>query len=59
MIDSRVEPEGFAEDEDGHVVVDVHQVVHDLDGNLLSDGHVQHVYTFREGLVERMDIREG
>jgi hypothetical protein len=59
MIDGHVEPVGFAEDDEGRVVVDVHQVVRDLDGNLVSDGHVQHVYTFRDGLVERMDIRES
>jgi hypothetical protein len=37
--------------------VDVHQVVRDLDGNLVSDGHVQHVYSFRDGLVAHMEIR--
>lgn len=58
LIDSRVEPVGFTPREDGTVVVDVHQVVRDLDGHLLSDGHVQHVYTLRDGLVSRMDIRD-
>ena len=58
VIDSHVEPVGFSEDDEGRVVVDVHQVVRDTDGNLISDGHVQHVYTVRDGLVERMDIRE-
>ena len=58
MIDSHVEPVGFDSDADGRVVVDVHQVVRDLDGELLSDGLVQHVYTFREGLVTHMAIRE-
>jgi hypothetical protein len=58
MIDSHVEPVGFDSDADGRVVVDVHQVVRDLDGELLSDGLVQHVYTFRNGLVTHMEIRE-
>jgi ketosteroid isomerase-like protein len=58
-IDSRVEPTHFATDPDARVVVDVHQVVRDLDGKLLSDGHVQHCYTFRDGLVLRMDVRES
>jgi hypothetical protein len=58
MIDSHVEPVGFESDADGRVVVDVHQVVRDLDGELLSDGLVQHVYTFRNGLVTHMEIRE-
>lgn len=57
-IDSRVEPVGFETDAEGRVVVDVHQVVRDLDGEVLSDGLVQHVYTFRDGLVTHMEIRE-
>jgi hypothetical protein len=34
-------------------------VVRDTDGNLISDGDVQHVFTFRGGLVVRMDILAG
>ena len=58
MVDSKVEPTGFSTDDEGRVVVDVHQVVHDTDGNLISEGEVKHVYTLRDGLVERMDIVE-
>jgi ketosteroid isomerase-like protein len=57
MIDSRVEPRSITPEDEDRVKVDVHQVVSDLDGNLLSDGDVQHVYTFRDGLVSRMEIR--
>ena len=57
LIDSHVEPQRFTAEEDGRVVVDVHQVVRDTAGNLTADEQVQHVYTFRDGLVERMDIR--
>jgi hypothetical protein len=57
LIDSHVEPVGFGEDEEGRIVVDVDQVVRDLDGALLSEQRVQHVYTLRDGLIERMDIR--
>jgi ketosteroid isomerase-like protein len=56
LIDSNVDPVGFGVDEEGRVVVDVHQVVRDLDGTVLSDGRVRHVYTFRDGLAVRMDI---
>jgi hypothetical protein len=59
LIDSHVEPEGFELDADGRIVVDVHQIVRDLEGTLVSDGRVRHVYTFRDGLVERMDIDEA
>jgi hypothetical protein len=57
VIDSHVEPEAFSEDAEGRVTVDVHQVVRDLEGNVTSDGCVQHVYTFRDSLVARMDVR--
>jgi hypothetical protein len=56
MIDSRVEPEGFREEDAGRVAVDVHQVVRDLDGNVIADQMVTHTYTIRDGLVARMDI---
>jgi hypothetical protein len=59
LIDSHVEPVGFEVDEEGRVVVDVDQVVRDLDGEVLSDGRVRHVYEFREGLVARMEIKEA
>ena len=58
LIDSKVEPIGFEVDDDGRIVVGVHQVVRDLEGALLSDTRVRHVYKFRDGLVERMDIHE-
>ena len=57
LIDSQVEPISFSDDDEGRVVVEVDQVVRDLDGELLSEGRVQHVYTLREGLIARMDIR--
>jgi ketosteroid isomerase-like protein len=59
-ISGRVEPVGFSEGEDGTVVVDVHQVVHDArSGELLSDQRVRHRYRFEGGLVVRMDVLEG
>jgi hypothetical protein len=57
LIDPHVEPESLSDDEQGRVVVEVHQVVRDLDGTLRADQRVQHVYTLRGGLIERMDIR--
>lgn len=55
-IDPSVEPLALAEDSRGRVVVDVHQVVRNLDGDVLVDQELRHVYTFSEGLVIRMDI---
>jgi hypothetical protein len=51
-----VSPVGFSELDDGRVAVDVHQVVRSLDGDVVSDDRVKHVYSLREGLVERMEI---
>jgi hypothetical protein len=58
IIDPHVEPRRFAIDGAGRTVVDVHQVVRDLTGRILSDQIVQHVYTIRDSLIERMDITE-
>jgi hypothetical protein len=57
LIDPHVEPIRFRT-EDGRTVVEVHQVIQSLDGNILSDTMVQHIYQMREGLITRMDIRE-
>ncbi len=57
ILNPRVEPVGMEDDETGNTVVDVHQVVRDLYGNILKDQTVQHVYSFRNGLIDRMDIR--
>jgi hypothetical protein len=56
MVDPHVEPVRFENDELGRTVIDVHQVVRDLAGHLLVDQMVRHVYSFRDGLVERMEI---
>ncbi len=58
VVDSRVEPTAFTNSDFGKVAVDVHQVVHDTSGTLLSDGSVRHVYELRDGLVGHMDIVE-
>jgi ketosteroid isomerase-like protein len=58
-ISSKVEPEGFTEEADGSITVDVHQVVHDAStGELISDSHVRHRYRLEDGLVVRMDVLE-
>jgi hypothetical protein len=55
-IDPHVEPTGITQRGD-EVDVTVHQTVRDHDGNLLADGEVRHVYTFRDGRIARMDVR--
>jgi ketosteroid isomerase-like protein len=59
VISSRVEPEGFTEESDGSITVDVHQVVHDAQtGELLSDSRVRHRYRLEGRLIVRMDVLE-
>jgi hypothetical protein len=58
LIDPRVEPRRFTTDDAGRIVVDVHQIVRDLTGRVMSDQMVQHVYEIKDGLVERMEIRK-
>jgi ketosteroid isomerase-like protein len=57
MVDPHVEPVAFAEGPDAEVIVEVHQVVHDLKGNLLADKMVGHIFRVENGLVKRFDIR--
>jgi SnoaL-like domain len=56
MIDPHVEPLSMEKDEKGRTVVEVHQVVRDLNGNMLLDKIVHHAYSIRDGLIERMEI---
>ena len=57
MVDPHVEPFAFAEGPQGEVIVEVHQVVRDLRGNLLADKMVGHIFRVENGLVSRFDIR--
>jgi ketosteroid isomerase-like protein len=57
LIDPHVEPRRFTTEETGKVVVDVHQVVRDHSGRIVTNQMVQHVYLFQDGLVRRMEIR--
>jgi len=55
-LDPKVTPVGFLEKENGTLEVDVYQYVKDLEGNILFDGNVKHVYVINEGLLAQMDI---
>jgi ketosteroid isomerase-like protein len=57
VIDPHVEPVAFSRGNEGEVVVEVHQVAHDLKGNLLADKMVGHVFRIEDGLIRRFDIR--
>lgn len=55
-INPHVEPIGFNERQNGALEVMVHQTVKDLDGKLMFDGTVKHIYSIQDGLLKRMDI---
>jgi hypothetical protein len=55
-INPKVEPVGFKERPNGTLEITVHQIVKDLQGNLMFDGTVKHIYTLQDGLLRRMDI---
>ncbi len=57
--DPHVEPLEIVEHEGGITEVKVHQLVKSLDGDVLSDSEVWHVYTIANGLIERMDLKES
>ena len=55
-INPNVEPVGFNEKEDGTLEITVHQIVKNLQGAMIFDGIVKHVYTLQDGLLRLMDI---
>jgi len=59
QINPLVEPQSFHTDPTGAIVVEVHQVVHDLAGVLLTERMVQHVYRVGNGLIQSMEIRNA
>jgi hypothetical protein len=57
--DPHVEPVAITEGEAGRTEVKVHQLVRSLNGDVLSDQVLLHVYTIANGLIERMDIGDS
>jgi hypothetical protein len=57
VIDPHVEPLMIAKAADGSLVVDVHQVVKNLEGQTLIDETVKHAFRLDGGRVQRFDIQ--
>ncbi|CAN5396767.1 nuclear transport factor 2 family protein [soil metagenome] len=55
-IDPRVEPVSFHVEDDGRVLVEVHQVVRDLAGAVVAEGQVGHRFTIAAGLIRAMEV---
>ncbi len=56
MVNPNVQPKNFATRPNGTVEVDVQQRVRDLNGDLLSDKIVRHIFEIENGLIKRFDI---
>jgi len=48
----------FETDESGRNIVTVHQIVKDLDGNVLVDTEVRQIFTIEDGLISLYEIGE-
>ena len=55
----KVEPIEVTDREEGRTDVKVHQLVKNLNGDIISEQTLWHVFTIANGLIERMDIRES
>jgi hypothetical protein len=55
-IDAHVEPVAFSPKAGGQILVEVHQVVRDLAGVVLADEYVGHRFTFKDGLIQSMEV---
>src|SRR5580704_17694632 len=55
-LDPHVEPLAITEEDGGRTRVRVHQLVKSLEGDVLSDSEVLHVFTVRRGLISAMDL---
>jgi len=58
MINPTVHPIEIREQADGCLDLEVHQLVKDLQGAVLVDRTVHHVYRLRDGRIASMEIRE-
>ena len=54
--DGHVEPLSITEEDGGKTRVRVHQLVRNLEGNVLSDREVLHIFTMNNGLIAAMDL---
>ena len=54
--DPHVEPIAITEGDGGKIRVTVHQLVKSLQGDVLSDSEVLHVFRVRGGLIAAMDL---
>ncbi|SDG56624.1 Ketosteroid isomerase-related protein [Dyadobacter soli] len=56
QIDPTVEPLAFETSPDGGIAIEVRQVIKDLDGVVMSNSRLSHIYTFEDGKICTMAI---
>jgi len=54
--DPHVEPLEMTKEDEGKTCVRVHQIVKSLQGDVLSDSEVRHLFTVNSGLIAAMDL---
>ena len=54
--DPHVEPLAITEEDGGKTRVRVHQLVKSLQGDVLADSEVLHIFTMNNGLIAAMDL---
>jgi nuclear transport factor 2 (NTF2) superfamily protein len=57
QMDPIVHPQRFEHLPDGRIVAHVHQVVRDLEGNVIVDQIVQHIYRVQDAEIVSMEIQ--
>lgn len=57
VVSSNVTPKEVMES-DGKITIKVHQVVHDLDGKLLADETVKHIFKLKGAKISEFDIEK-
>jgi hypothetical protein len=58
MIQPQLETLKFETDENNRNVITVHQIIKDLQGNLLADATIQQIFTIEDGLIILYEIGE-
>jgi hypothetical protein len=58
-IQPELETLNFETDEKNRNIVTVHQIIRDLQGNLLADATVQQIFTIENGLISLYEIGEA
>jgi hypothetical protein len=59
MIQAELETLKFETDEKNRDVVTVHQIIRDLQGNVLADATIQQIFTIEDGLISVYEIGES